>query len=178
MLSPAHPSAPTTAVLLRRLIFLPSSIPRCRRPRRGGRFPAQAGGTFWSPLSGDGFSCAVEANASAAVRFWGPRGSAVQAVFADATFVRYLTAGGARTCGVLVSGAMLCSVSDSTAASANVSAALPGELVLSGLAVCDEDSHACGILRPNGPPDNLPAEELGSHAALHLHQPRPRAPQL
>jgi len=53
--------------------------------RGGGRFPAQAGGTFRSLVSGDGFSCALEANASAAVRCWGPRGSAVQAAFANAT---------------------------------------------------------------------------------------------
>ena len=53
--------------------------------RGGGRFPAQAGGTFRSLVSGDGFSCALEANASAAVRYWGPRSSAVQAAFANAT---------------------------------------------------------------------------------------------
>ena len=48
-------------------------------------FPAQAGGTFRSLVSGDGFSCALEANASVAVRYWGPCSSAVQAAFANAT---------------------------------------------------------------------------------------------
>ena len=48
--------------------------------RGGGRFPARADGAFRSLVSGDGFSCAVQANASAAVRCWGSQGSAVQAV--------------------------------------------------------------------------------------------------
>ncbi|RLN27835.1 putative serine/threonine-protein kinase-like protein CCR3 [Panicum miliaceum] len=112
-----------------------------------GRFPLQANGSFRSLVSGDGFSCALEANASAAVRCWGPRGSAVQAAFANATSVRYLAAGGARACGGLASGAVLCPGSDSANAAANASAALPGELYPYGLAV--GDSHACGLLRPN-----------------------------
>ncbi|CAN6349584.1 unnamed protein product [Urochloa humidicola] len=117
--------------------------------RGGGRFPEQADGNFSSLASGDGFSCAVEAstNASAAVRCWGPRGSAVQAGFANATSpVRYLAAGGTRACAVLASGAVLCSGSAS-GSSANASAALPGALFPHGLAV--GDSHACGLLRPN-----------------------------
>jgi hypothetical protein len=48
--------------------------------RGGGRFPARADGAFRSLVSGDDFSCAVQANASAAVRCWGSQGSAVQAV--------------------------------------------------------------------------------------------------
>jgi len=40
--------------------------------RGGDRFPAQADGGFRSLISGDGFTCAVETNASAAVRCWGP----------------------------------------------------------------------------------------------------------
>jgi hypothetical protein len=36
--------------------------------RGGGRFPARADGAFRSLVFGDGFSCAVQANASAAVR--------------------------------------------------------------------------------------------------------------
>ncbi|PUZ63834.1 hypothetical protein GQ55_3G098300 [Panicum hallii var. hallii] len=116
---------------------------RVRWWRDGARFPPPVDGSFRSLVSGDGFSCALEANASAAVRCWGPRGSAVQAAFANATSVRYLAAGGARACGVLASGAVLCSGSDS----ANASAALPGELFPYGLAV--GDSHACGLLRPN-----------------------------
>jgi hypothetical protein len=48
--------------------------------RGGGWFPARADGAFRSLVSGDGFSCAVQANASTTVRCWGPQGSVVQAV--------------------------------------------------------------------------------------------------
>ncbi|CAD6273108.1 unnamed protein product [Miscanthus lutarioriparius] len=61
--------------------------------RGGDRFPAQADGGFRSLVSGDGFTCAVETNASAAVRCWGPQGSAVQAGLANATAAPYLAAG-------------------------------------------------------------------------------------
>ncbi|RCV15321.1 hypothetical protein SETIT_3G048600v2 [Setaria italica] len=115
--------------------------------RGGGRFPERADGDFRSLVSGDGFSCSVEANASAAVRCWGPRGSAVQADFANATSVRYLAAGGTRACAVLASGAALCSGSDSTSGSANASAVLPRDLSPYGLAV--GDSHACALRRTN-----------------------------
>jgi hypothetical protein len=48
--------------------------------RGGGQFPARADGAFRSLVSGDDFSCAVQANAFAVVRCWGPQGSAMQAV--------------------------------------------------------------------------------------------------
>jgi hypothetical protein len=116
--------------------------------RGGGRFPDRVDGRFRSLVSGDGFTCAVEANASAAVRCWGPRGSAVEADFANATSVRYLAAGGTRACAVLDSGAALCSGSDSAASgSANASAALPRDLSPYGLAV--GDSYACALRRTN-----------------------------
>ncbi|CAL5097171.1 unnamed protein product [Urochloa decumbens] len=127
----------------------------CVRLWRGdGQFPARVDGNFSSIVSGDGFSCAVagsNASAPAAVRCWGPRGSAVQAGFDNATSpVRYLAAGGTRACAILASGAALCSGSDSNsaaAAAANASAALPRDLFPYGLAV--GDSYACGLLRPN-----------------------------
>ncbi|PWZ08247.1 putative serine/threonine-protein kinase-like protein CCR3 [Zea mays] len=109
--------------------------------RGGGRFPARADGAFRSLVSGDGFSCAVEANASAAARCWGPQGSAVQAGLANASAAPYLAAGGARACAVLASGAPLCSGSDASAA------ALPRDLFGYGLAV--GDSHACALRRPD-----------------------------
>ncbi|KAF8725746.1 hypothetical protein HU200_020298 [Digitaria exilis] len=122
---------------------------RVRWWRGAGRFPTQAEGAFRSLVSGDGFSCAVETNASAAVRCWGPTGSAVQAAFANASAIPYLAAGGSQACGVLASGAALCSgaADGVSASSANASAALPGNLFPYGLAV--GDSHACGLLRPN-----------------------------
>jgi hypothetical protein len=109
--------------------------------RGGGRFPARADGAFRSLVSGDGFSCAVQANASAAVRCWGPQGSAVQAGLANASAAPYLAAGGARACAVLASGAALCSGSDASAG------ALPRDLFGYGLAV--GDSHACALRRPD-----------------------------
>ncbi|XP_062181428.1 putative serine/threonine-protein kinase-like protein CCR3 [Phragmites australis] len=111
--------------------------------RGGGRFPAYVDGGFRSLVSGDGFSCAVETNSSGAVRCWGPRGSAVQTAFANASAVSYLAAGGTRACGLEASGAVLCSGSGS----ANSSGAVPRDLYLYGLAV--GDSHACGLRRPN-----------------------------
>ncbi|XP_066367133.1 putative serine/threonine-protein kinase-like protein CCR3 [Miscanthus floridulus] len=117
--------------------------------RGGDRFPAQADGGFRSLVSGDGFTCAVETNASAAVRCWGPQGSPVQAGLANATAAPYLAAGGARACTVLASGSALCSGSDDVGAAANASAAgaLPMDLFGYGLAV--GDSHACALRRPN-----------------------------
>ncbi|CAN6353625.1 unnamed protein product [Urochloa humidicola] len=118
--------------------------------RGAGQFPARVNGNFSNLVSGDGFSCAVEASSSnaSAVRCWGPRGSAVQAGFANATSpVRYLAAGGAHACAVLASGGVVCSGSDSSSAAANASAALPKDLFPYGLAV--GDSHACGLRRPN-----------------------------
>jgi hypothetical protein len=47
---------------------------------RRGPVPRAGDGAFRSLVSGDGFSCAVQANASAAVRCWGSQGSAMQAV--------------------------------------------------------------------------------------------------
>ena len=91
----------------------------------------------------------VETNASAAVRCWGPQGSAVQAGLANATAAPYLAAGGSRACTVLASGAALCSGADDVGAAANASAtgALPRDLFGYGLAV--GDSHACALRRPN-----------------------------
>ncbi|PWZ20578.1 L-type lectin-domain containing receptor kinase IV.2 [Zea mays] len=109
--------------------------------RGGGRFPARADGAFRSLVSGDGFSCAVQANASAAVRCWGLQGSAVQAGLANASAAPYLAAGGARACAVLASGAALCSGSDASAGT------LPRDLFGYGLAV--GDSHACALRRPD-----------------------------
>ena len=115
--------------------------------RGGDRFPAPVDGGFRSLVSGDGFSCAVETNASAAVRCWGPQGSAVQAGLANATAAPYLAAGGGRACTVLASGAALCSGSDVGAAA---NASLPRDLFVYGLAV--GDSHACALRRPNHTP--------------------------
>ncbi|PWZ54688.1 putative plastid-lipid-associated protein 2, chloroplastic [Zea mays] len=109
--------------------------------RGGGRFPARADGVFRSLVSGDGFSCAVQANTSAAVRCWGPQGSVVQEGLANASAAPYLAAGGARACAVLASGAALCSGSDASAG------ALPRDLFGYGLAV--GDSHACALRRPD-----------------------------
>ncbi|KAL5202985.1 hypothetical protein ABZP36_013937 [Zizania latifolia] len=107
--------------------------------RGGDRFPAQVGGGFSSLVSGDDFTCAVETNTSA-VRCWGPGGSAVQADFLNAS-VSTLAAGGSRACGVLATGAVLCSGS-------GAGAVAPRDLSdLAGLAV--GDSHACGLLKPN-----------------------------
>jgi hypothetical protein len=108
--------------------------------RGGGRFPARADGAFRSLVSGDSFSYAVQANASAAVRCWGPQGSAVQEGLANASAAPYLAAGGTRACAVLASGAALCSGSDASAD------ALPRDLFGYGLAV--GDSHACALRRP------------------------------
>jgi hypothetical protein len=94
-------------------------------------------------VSGDGFSCAVEADASSAgrVRCWGPRGSEVQAAFSGPGPYSYLAAGGARACAVDgSSGAVRCSGS-------GLVAAAPRGLYPYGLAV--GESHACGLLRPN-----------------------------
>ncbi|TVU02639.1 hypothetical protein EJB05_51855, partial [Eragrostis curvula] len=111
--------------------------------------PAPVRGAFRSLVSGDGFSCAVEeqetnstSSAAGAVRCWGPRGSDVQAAFANASGIAYLAAGGARACGVETpSGAVRCSGSDSFAA------AVPRDLYPYGLAV--GDAHACGLRKPN-----------------------------
>ncbi|KAL5660193.1 hypothetical protein ACJX0J_027318, partial [Zea mays] len=111
--------------------------------RGGGRFPARADGAFRSLVSGDGFSCAVEASAPAAVRCWGPRGGAVQAGLANASAAPCLAAGGDRACAVLASGTALCSGAPAANASA---AAPPGDLFGYGLAV--GDSHACALRRP------------------------------
>jgi hypothetical protein len=83
--------------------------------RSGGWFPARADGAFRSLVSGDGFSCAVQANASASVRCWGPQGSVVQAGLTNASAAPYLAAGGTRVCAVLASGTTLCSGSDASA---------------------------------------------------------------
>ncbi|KAL6594616.1 hypothetical protein ACP70R_048354 [Stipagrostis hirtigluma subsp. patula] len=112
--------------------------------RHGGRFPAYPEGSFRSLVSGDGFSCAVEANSSAAVRCWGPSGSAVQAAFSNASSsssVSFLAAGGSRACGVQASGAVICSGSRAAPS------AVPRDLFPYGLAV--GESHACGLRRPN-----------------------------
>ncbi|KAL6864736.1 hypothetical protein ACP4OV_015887 [Aristida adscensionis] len=118
------------------------AAPRIRWWRRGaaGRFPESVDGAFASLVSGDGFTCAVEANTSA-VRCWGPAGSAVQAAFANASAVSSLAAGGSRACAVLRSGAVICSGSRADPA------AVPRDLFLYGLAV--GDAHACGLRRPN-----------------------------
>ncbi|PWZ04122.1 L-type lectin-domain containing receptor kinase IV.2 [Zea mays] len=109
--------------------------------RGEGRFPARADGAFRSLVSRDGFSCAVQANASATVRCWGPQGSVVQAGLANASTAPYLAAAGARACAVLASGAALCSGSNASAG------ALPQDLFGYGLAV--GDSHACALRRPD-----------------------------
>jgi len=113
----------------------------------------------------------VETNASAAIRCWGPQGSAVQAGLANATAAPYLTAGGFRACTVLASGAALCSGADDVGAAANASTAgaLPRDLFGYGLAV--GDSHACALRRPNhtavcwslrGPPPPCTSRRSGS----------------
>ncbi|KAE8768581.1 putative serine/threonine-protein kinase-like protein CCR3 [Hordeum vulgare] len=104
-----------------------------------GAFPTDlVQGAFGSLVSGDGFTCAMDAGS--AVRCWGTRGSAVQAAFANAS-LSSLAAGGSRACGVVsATGAVLCS-----GAGAGV---LPQSgLEPHGLAV--GDSHACGLRRNN-----------------------------
>ncbi|KAM0888527.1 hypothetical protein ACQ4PT_028279 [Festuca glaucescens] len=102
-------------------------------------------GAFRSLVSGDGFTCAVEANSSSSnskVRCWGPSGSAVQSAFANASSVSSLAAGGSRACAVdSATGSVLCS-GQSGAGDVAQSGLYPH-----GLAV--GDSHACGLRRPN-----------------------------
>ena len=92
----------------------------------------------------------VETNASAAIRCWGPQGSAVQAGLANATAAPYLAAGGFRACTVLASGAALCSGADDVGAAANASAAGALSRDLFGYSLAVGDSHATFHLKVFG----------------------------
>ncbi|CAM0958134.1 unnamed protein product [Alopecurus aequalis] len=115
--------------------------------RGSGRFPkVLVPGAFHDLVSGNGFTCALEASSSNSsnnkVRCWGPSGSAVAAAFANASSVSSLAAGGSRACGVdAASGQVLCS-GRSGAGTVAQSGLYPH-----GLAV--GDSHACGLRQPN-----------------------------
>jgi hypothetical protein len=88
-----------------------ASLPR-RASDQVEAYNAAAGRILWwcdkgrllSLVSGDRFTCVAEANTSAAIRCWVPRGSAVQEDFANATSVRYLAAGAILDSRFLVAG--------------------------------------------------------------------------
>ncbi|KAJ3699878.1 hypothetical protein LUZ61_003583 [Rhynchospora tenuis] len=101
-------------------------------------FPKSIDGFFHSLTSGDTFTCAIDETHK--VNCWGPDAKSIMTRFAG-VYMRSLTAGGSRMCGLNMTGHLICSDDQLNETSGEA-------FVFTTIAI--GSSHTCAIWRTNG----------------------------